>query len=331
MTRGVDGPAGSQGPSAGGSHEIDEPTSKANPDQSDSFSKLMRKREGSEQSQGGEQNTGSGGDEEGEVSELPRPFRTGKPGSGAPGVSAEGAKRSLGQEGEPETVAGKDLKGARDGENASKSKKTLDGAPAGLAGMPFAGKFADPGGKPMAGGLSTPFDQMLPPESATDPKDASNIAAANTSLAADRILGGLAQQSQTANTQSAQAATLSRNDVVQNVQKIADQILVSKPDDMKQEVRIQLKSNVLDGAELTVRRDANGLTIKFEAKTFEAAQRIDQIAPQLQQLMQRRTNDPVNVQVDVQEDRQQSKDDEDQQGRSRNRREYGDEDEDSRD
>ncbi len=147
--------------------------------------------------------------------------------------------------------------------------------------------------------------------------------------AGDRILQGM-HGAPEPRVDAARGPELASRTLSEVVEKLADRILTSKPDAAGgPEVRIKLKSSTLEGAEISVRRDANGLTIKFETTSLDVARRLDGLRNQLQSHMEKRTSDSVNVKVDVAD-----KDDGDTpgDGRSRNRknpweREQDDEDE----
>ena len=142
-----------------------------------------------------------------------------------------------------------------------------------------------------------------------------DAAEAATALSGDQILRGMAvaPSAQAVGTASPSAPEPSSG-VSEVIEKIADQVLVSKPDAQNTEIRVKLKSSLLEGAEVSLQREpGGGLLVKFDTSSYAAAQRIDGFSEHLKQHMESRTSQAVRVVVHTQTESQTD-------GRSRNRR-----------
>lgn len=81
--------------------------------------------------------------------------------------------------------------------------------------------------------------------------------------------------------------------------KLSERILISRPEGIGTEVRIKLKSDMLGGAEVSVRRDANGLTVRFSTDNPDIARQVDGFADTLSTHMHQRTGEPVRIEARV--------------------------------
>lgn len=99
------------------------------------------------------------------------------------------------------------------------------------------------------------------------------------------------------------------------VARLADRILVSHVKQRDREVRIRLHPDTLGGAEISLKHDANGLTIEFTSDKLEVAQQVDGFAEALAEHMEGFTSEPVRVEAVF----QQGADDEGRDGHTRNR------------
>lgn len=102
----------------------------------------------------------------------------------------------------------------------------------------------------------------------------------------------------------------------ETIQRVAQQILVSAPEQKDPEVRITLADHILDKTDVILKRDANGLTVRFETQSSEAARSLETGIHHLKNTLQSRLRDKVNVSVDM---RRQDTNDQPDDGRSRNR------------
>ncbi|MEM1385684.1 MAG: hypothetical protein AAGG06_18850 [Pseudomonadota bacterium] len=105
-----------------------------------------------------------------------------------------------------------------------------------------------------------------------------------------------------------------RAEAAEVISRLSERLLVSHPTGVGEEIRIRLKPDTLDGAEIYVRHDANGTTILFEAGSADVARQIDEFADELTQHMQDVTGEPVHVETVVTGDGDQTSDN----GRSQN-------------
>ena len=163
------------------------------------------------------------------------------------------------------------------------------------------------------------------PVTGDDDADVADAAKAASSVSGDHILRGMgAQPAAQPVAPNAPAAADTASSLSEALEKMADQILVSKPGADNTEVRIKLKSSLLEGAELSLQREpGGGLMIKFETSSYAVTQRINEISEQLQQHMEKRSSDPVRIVVDT---RTENQNDDQNDGRSRNRRDPWDAD-----
>jgi type III secretion system needle length determinant len=125
-------------------------------------------------------------------------------------------------------------------------------------------------------------------------------------------------------TQSAAPGAPSSPSISDLAEKLADRILVSKPETGKSEVRIELNIDKLQGASITLRQDANGLKVVFDSPSPEVTNRLMETRGELVQRLQAATGETVSVDVKERHSGQDQPGD----GRSRNRRDLdGEEDE----
>lgn len=110
-------------------------------------------------------------------------------------------------------------------------------------------------------------------------------------MAAQPSAGGAAE--------TAAAAPAPRESVSDLAEKLASRILASKPESGAAEVRIELSMNKLQGAVITMRQDANGLSVIFDAPSPEVAARLAETRGDLVQRLQNATGE--NVSVDINE------------------------------
>jgi len=103
---------------------------------------------------------------------------------------------------------------------------------------------------------------------------------------------------------------------------LADRILVAEPKAGENEVRIRLNLDTLQGTEIALKRDANGLNIAFETPSPEIAERLAVARQGLTERLQEKTG--LDVTVDITHSEQDDKDrgGERNDGRSRNRFDY---------
>ncbi|MEM1304139.1 MAG: type III secretion HpaP family protein [Planctomycetota bacterium] len=138
----------------------------------------------------------------------------------------------------------------------------------------------------------------------------------------DTILRGMSRGADVAATAGAQAGRDATLDGV--VQQIADRILVSEPNSGQREVRIILKDSVLPGTEVRLTQHAGKLQIQFVSESQKSLDLLNQNQTVLQQrLNEKLTKHDVTVQVEMDGQGQP-----DQDGRSRERQEITDEDDD---
>ena len=117
--------------------------------------------------------------------------------------------------------------------------------------------------------------------------------------------------------ETAAAAPAPRESVSDLAEKLASRILASKPESGAAEVRIELSMNKLQGAVITMRQDANGLSVIFDAPSPEVAARLAETRGDLVQRLQNATGE--NVSVDINEH---DPDSEGQPGDGRSRNQY---------
>ena len=130
------------------------------------------------------------------------------------------------------------------------------------------------------------------------------LAALNSPVAQEAIVENAAR---TASTQAR---------VAQVGELVAERIFVTNPElSQKQEVLIVLKQDVLPGTQIKLSREGDVLNIAFQARGEETANFISQNASQLRDLLQARLGETVNIAVKSEKEQQ-----EENEGRSRNRR-----------
>jgi len=104
--------------------------------------------------------------------------------------------------------------------------------------------------------------------------------------------------------------------------KLADRILVTdRSASTDSEVRIKLNESVLQGAEITLRRDQGEIVIQMTVANGDLREQLQPHTGNLQYSLEKRLDAPVRIQVNVQTDAGDSSGD----GRSRNRRDLRDE------
>lgn len=187
--------------------------------------------------------------------------------------------------------------------------------------------------------LSKPFSNGARAQHAADahnsgdvvpkPSDRKHKQAGNPSLQGmgDQILQGLtAPLPQTPNS-AAHAATPGAEQISELAQQLAQRILVSDTaHGDPAEVRIQLKSAVLDGAEVSIRQEQGQILVSFHVNSDQAKQALSPQLGHLQQLLNERLQPSVRVELHSQTDASQEQND----GRSRNRRDLWDNDDETR-
>lgn len=105
----------------------------------------------------------------------------------------------------------------------------------------------------------------------------------------------------TVGAEAAQAPAPSRSiEDAELISRLSNRILVSRFRRVGTEVRIRLKPDLLGGAEVSVIRDANGLTVRVLTDKPDVAQKVDDIAEQLSAHMRERTGGPVRVEAQLQ-------------------------------
>ncbi len=143
----------------------------------------------------------------------------------------------------------------------------------------------------------------------------------------DRVLHGL-QGLTSAGPDQASQTEPARPSVSEIMERLADRILVARPEAGQPEVRIRLNMESLSGTEVSIARAADGLSVRFAAVSAEAARLLEAGLPQLQRVLDRHELDhhrgePVRIKVEQGQATDGSGAHGD--GRSRNRRDLRDE------
>ena len=171
-----------------------------------------------------------------------------------------------------------------------------------------------PGGATAAQGQSN-VEAGLP-----RPQSASQTVAADAdppqSIAAAAATPAAAQPNGAVSVDGTAAPAAPRESVSDLAEKLASRILASKPESGSSEVRIELSMNKLQGAVITMRQDANGLSVVFDSPSPEVTGRLMETRGDLVQRLQSATGENVTVEVNESEPDQ---DGQPGDGRSRNR------------
>jgi len=79
--------------------------------------------------------------------------------------------------------------------------------------------------------------------------------------------------------------------------ELADRILVAEPETGRDEVRIRLNLDTLQGAEIAIRRDAHGLQVTFETPSPEIAERLSEARDDLAERLAEKTGQAVMIEI----------------------------------
>lgn len=146
-------------------------------------------------------------------------------------------------------------------------------------------------------------------------------------LQGERVLQGLQGLPEQVEAQSTptEAAPSKLSEIVE---KLTDRILVSAPEAGQAEVRIKLNMDTLQGTEILLARDANGLNVRFDAPSSDIARLLDSAMPGLKEVLEqswseKHKGEGVRIEVGTAKAGGDANDTGD--GRSRNRRDLRDE------
>ncbi|MCG8693867.1 MAG: flagellar hook-length control protein FliK [Minwuiales bacterium] len=135
-------------------------------------------------------------------------------------------------------------------------------------------------------------------EKADHPRVHPETAPSARPLTGDRVLQGLHAVPDQPTTAAAQAEGPDTH-LSEIVQKLVDRILVSEPKSGQPEVRIMLNTATLEGTEITLSRDANGLSVRFQTPSPEVAQRLNEAQNALQQTLEHNKAEPVRIEIEA--------------------------------
>ncbi|MEM8985375.1 MAG: hypothetical protein AAGC95_01510 [Pseudomonadota bacterium] len=224
---------------------------------------------------------------------------------------AAGAPAQSGQTGQP-TPANSSATGT--GALPGGSAQPGQGAQPGPAGQAAPTQTSTLGAGAQPGALTLPGQTAAGPaqlQSLGQNKDGGDSGLVNqlstSGMAAAQLAGGAAE--------TVAATPAPRESLGDLADKLANRILASKPDSGGAEVRIELSMNKLQGAVITMRQDANGLSVIFDAPSPEVAARLAETRGDLVQRLQHATGE--NVSVDINE-HDADRDGQPEDGRSRN-------------
>ncbi|NJN46468.1 MAG: hypothetical protein HC808_08315 [Candidatus Competibacteraceae bacterium] len=136
----------------------------------------------------------------------------------------------------------------------------------------------------------------------TDKDKTKKIAELSAEAFGDRILQGLMGTDPTPTQPTSENVTSTSGDRISDIaDKLAQRILVSDPSSTSDsEVRIHLRDSVLQGSEVTVRQEQGQLVVGFNVPNNDVQQQLQPHTDNLQQILGDKLNQPIRVEVNVQ-------------------------------